>query len=306
MSERLGIYFGLDDSEYHADPALGSTDIRRLLKSGPDYWWESAHNPLKEEDDQTVAQKFGRAVHKFVLEGEVAFLGCYAPVDLSGTTKAGKVERAEIEAAGKTWLKRDDFNRILLSGQMIRANPNLSEAFSGGRSEVSVFWQRPDGIRLKCRFDYLKVRAISDLKSTRNSRGIDFVEACRRSMAEYKYEIQASHYAEGRAQIGPLHADGLVYGDCDPAWLQKVADNPDFAFVFVFWQATSAPITWACSMSPGNPVMESGRHEIEQALERYRQFVATFGLENPWILSEPVREIDAADYPAWSRVNRAA
>ena len=25
-----GIYFGLDEDEYHADPSLGSSDVRRL------------------------------------------------------------------------------------------------------------------------------------------------------------------------------------------------------------------------------------------------------------------------------------
>ena len=27
--------------EYHADPSLGSTDLKRLLRSPADYWWES-------------------------------------------------------------------------------------------------------------------------------------------------------------------------------------------------------------------------------------------------------------------------
>lgn len=299
MSERLGIFFELSDVDYHNDGALGSTDIRRLLKSGPDYFWNSPLNPLRPDDSPTPAQQFGRAVHKFVLEGERAFCAQYAPVDAAGNTKAGKAEREAVEAEGKTWLRRDDYNRILLSGQMIRANPHLGEAFSGGYSEVSVFWKRPDGLRLKSRFDYLKVRAIADLKSTRNSRGIDFVEACRRSMAEWNYPLQAEHYFEGRRAMKALWQDGLVFGDHDAEWVKKCVNSQEFAFVFVFWQSDSAPITHAFSLSPQNPILDLARREIERALERYREFEARFGLDTPWVLEEPVTELDINELPQW-------
>ena len=147
-----GVYFGLDDETYHADPALGSTDMKRLAYSPCDYWFESVHNPMRVSKEATAAQLFGRAVHKFVLEGRDLFEAHYAPTDHSGATKAGKAEREQIEAAGKTPLKREDWNRICSSGAMIRSNPYLAEAFSGGASEVSIFWKDGD-IRKKCRIE---------------------------------------------------------------------------------------------------------------------------------------------------------
>lgn len=300
-----GVYFGLGEDEYHGDPALGSTDIRKLLRSAPDYWWSSPLNPLRPADDPTPARTFGRAVHKFVLEGKAAFDRIYSPTDHPGNRKEGKAERAQIEAEGKLPIKRDDYNRILLSGQMIKANPHLAEAFANGFPEVSVFWTRKDGTRLKCRFDYLKVRAFSDLKSIRNSRGIDFVEACRRAMAEYRYEIQAEHYTEGRFAMADLVRSGAVFGTHDADWLKRATASPEFASVFVFWQADDAPITWACSLSPGNPILEAGRRDIERAIERYKEFVARFGLNEPWVLAEPVSELDINELPAWSRARAA-
>jgi hypothetical protein len=303
---RDGIHFGLNEADYHNDSALGSTDIRRLLRSAPDYWWSSSLNPLRPDTAPTPAQSFGRAVHKFVLEGRGAFEANYAPTDFPGNTKDGKAERAAIEAARKIPLKRDDYNRILLSGQMIRMNPHLSEAFANGFPEVSVFWTRADGTRCKCRFDYLKMRANTDLKSTRNSRNIDFAEACRRSLTEYRYEIQADYYNEGRAQMAGFFADGLVFGDHDREWLAKAVAVEAYAFVFVFWQAESAPITWACSLSPGNPILDAGRRDIEAAIARYREFLDRFGLEQPWVLAEPVQELDINELPRWSRAAQAA
>jgi len=69
-----GIYFGLPATEYHADPSLGSTDLKRLLRSTMDYWWQSWLNPRRElEADDTPAKRQGRALHKLVLEGRAAF-----------------------------------------------------------------------------------------------------------------------------------------------------------------------------------------------------------------------------------------
>lgn len=75
-----GIYFGLSEAEYHADPSLGSTDLKRLLRSPTDYWWGSWMNPKREpEASDTPAKKQGRALHKLVLEGRAAFHKAYTP-----------------------------------------------------------------------------------------------------------------------------------------------------------------------------------------------------------------------------------
>lgn len=293
-----GIYFNLPDDHYHADRALGSTDIRRVLRSAPDFWWHSALNPLRPADNPTPQQLFGKAVHLCILEGVTAFTANYAPTSFSGATTAGKDERKKIAAEGKTPLKRDEYDRIVVAEAMIRANPNLADAFSNGRSEVSVFWEA-DGVPMKCRFDFLKPRSIVDLKSIRNSMGIDFVECCRRRFADGRYDIQAEHYREGRMQMRGLLQAGKVHGPHDPKWLERVAGNPEFAFVFVFWQAEDAPITWSCSLSPGNPILETGRRDIEYALKRYREFMQKFGPDTAWVLADPVTEIDINELPAW-------
>ena len=70
---RRGVYFDLDEDDYHGDPALGSTDLRRLLASGPDYWWGSPLNPNAPERTSSPQQERGRALHKLVLEGNQAF-----------------------------------------------------------------------------------------------------------------------------------------------------------------------------------------------------------------------------------------
>lgn len=73
----LGVHFGLPDVDYHSDPALGSTDIKKLLASPADYYWESQWNPLREERHETASQVWGSAFHKLILEGRPAFERAY-------------------------------------------------------------------------------------------------------------------------------------------------------------------------------------------------------------------------------------
>ncbi|MCW5695834.1 MAG: PD-(D/E)XK nuclease-like domain-containing protein [Bauldia sp.] len=293
-----GVYFGLDENTYHRSPWLGSTDIRRLRRSAPDFWWHSWMNPARPEDRPTEALIFGRAVHRRVLEGAAAFERRYAPAEYPGNIKAGKDERAEIEASGRIALRRADYDRISIAGSMIALNPNLADAFSGGAAEVSVFWHQ-DGVPMKCRFDYLKLRAIADLKSIRNSREIDFVEACKRRAGDSRFDIQARHYSNGRRAMGALVRDGRVAGEHDADWLSRVISVTAFAFVFVFWQAEDAPITWAYQLSPENPILTKGQDAIDRAVERFRSFSERFGPDEAWVLAEPINEMDESDLPPW-------
>jgi hypothetical protein len=293
-----GIYIGLPEAIYHRSPALGSSDVRRILVSAPDYWWHSPMNPLRPADDPTPAMKFGRAVHKCVLEGTAAFTQLYAPCDYPGNIKAGIEERKRILADLREPIKRDEWDQIMLAHAMISKNPYLAEAFTGGVSEVSIFWEQ-DGILFKCRHDYMKIRATTDLKSIRNSRGIDFVKCCQNRFAEARYDIQAQHYMHGRSQMKRLYEAGLVFGDCDPDWLKRAATTKEFAFVYVYWQADGAPITWSMTLSPGNPILDIGRQHIEVALNRYKMFMERFGTDQAWVLADPPQELDLNDLPAW-------
>jgi hypothetical protein len=305
-----------------------------LRRSAPDYWHHSVRNPSRPSVEPTPAQTYGRAIHLRVLEGDDKFRARYerAPdpeglltsdadvgnwltghgVNKLPRSKAEKIVQAigidpqvrilsEFERraadAGRELLKREDYDRIIVASDLITQNPHLATAFSNGHPEVSVFWDRPDRVRCKARFDFLKTRGIGDLKSMRNPLGLDFVDACRRAIANYRYDIQAALYLEGRRQIPQLLDN--VQGDHDDDWLAQVANTEEFGFVFVFFQAEDAPISWACSLSPGNPVLEIGRMSIEHAIERYKDFAQRFAPDEPWTLSEPVEELTVDQLPGY-------
>lgn len=336
-----GIYVTLPEEVYHADPALGSTSLKSLVDNAPDYWWDSWMNPAREPETETPAKLFGRAVHKCVLEGKAAFQAEYAPVPTPdeyqgclrtadeiraflkengkpvGGDKKALVERASelaecpvifdkvlesFEQEKRKPLKRDDYNRILAASAFIRANGNLGSAFEGGYPEVSVFWTA-DGVRFKARFDYLKMRAISDLKSIRNPLNKPFVRACQERIAGLDYTISAEHYMEGRRQMSRLIKAGAVFNAPDDRdfmpWLIQVAGNQEYAFLLVFWQAEGAPISTGFVLSPGNPLLAYARTNISKAVHNYRRFMEHFGPSRPWVPTTDLSELDETDLPVW-------
>lgn len=69
----VGVYLGLPSDEYHADPALGSGDLRLLAANPTEFHYYWPGNPSAAESRDTEALTFGRALHLMVLEGKRAF-----------------------------------------------------------------------------------------------------------------------------------------------------------------------------------------------------------------------------------------
>lgn len=338
-----GLYFGLPEDQYFADPALGSSDLKRLATGPAEYWFGSRLNPDREPQETTPAQLLGKAVHRLVLEGEQSFAAAFERYpegddllrtadDLAAWLKARNVKPlalkarrisqildgcelagedpprildvilAEAEADGRAVLKGPDFDRIRAAAGSVLANPHLAQSFTGGASEVSLFWtDEVDGepVRRKARFDYLKPRAIVDLKSISTSRRGRFPALCRRALAEWDYPVQAAAYLQARARLPEMVAAGRVFGDHDPAWLARVAAAEAYAFVFVFWATGAAPLTWGCALSPGNPVLDVAETTVRDALWTYVAARRAHGLDRPWVEHEPLDEIDLDHLPRW-------
>lgn len=303
----IGIHFGLDEDTYHADSSLGSSDVRNLRLSAPDFWWNSGMNPNRDDDDNdsTPAKVRGKAMHKLVLEGEPAFDKIYlripkpdadmTPAEKGAVTKAAN---AKAKAMGKVALTAKDYDRVAIAAAMITKNPALKTVFQNGTSEVSVFWVQ-DGVRCKARFDYLKAGGIGDLKSITNMKKIEFRRACRESIANYRYDMQAAHYLNGRAAMRKLFADGMVYGKHDADLLKKVMAAKSYGFQFVFFQTDKAPVTWSTILSPANPMLEVANRDVTFALEAYQAFMKEFGPNNVWLLLDEPQELEIEAMPAW-------
>jgi hypothetical protein len=331
------VYFGLDEDKYHADPALGSSNIRDLLIDPSVYWWKSNMNPLEEEESEPSAALIkGSAFHKLVLEGEEAFDAEYIrginlkehpgalntnddlkkwlkdkKREVSGK-KADLIQRVHsinpkvqiidvmqkaLEDTGKTILPWKSYDEVVVSSAMITRNPNLAKSFVGGQPEVSVFWTE-GGVRCKCRFDYLKVRVVPDLKSFTNIMDKPIQVAVNQAIWGKRYDIQASHYLNGRARLADLVADGAVFGDFDPDWIKKVAAAKTYTFVWVFYQSTGAPLTHSVQFDRGTMMDQVAQAEIQRATNLYRENLEKFGTDM-WIRQEDIHVMTDSDVPTW-------
>lgn len=302
-----GIYFGLPDKQkYHDDPALGSGDIRRLLKGVAPFYYESKFNPWRPKDKVTDSKIEGSAIHKIVLEGIDAFGQIYvrrpndpegaSPAEKSATTKATKARLRE----GQFMLHGDVHDRTLLVGAAIASNPHLASAFQNGMPEVAVFWteEGDDGgepVRCKALIDYLKIRGNGDIKTIANHLDLEFTLACRRTIRYSRLPIQGALYWRGRSRFREFLENGQVHGGVDMDWLKKVAETNmlDVGWQWVFYQREGAPEVWSKQMtpSPRNPIWVRAQQDVDEAILRYQQAFAEFGPDKPWVIHEPVSEL---------------
>lgn len=301
-----GIFFGMPADEYHADPALGSSNIKQLRRNPSSYWWESWMNPARPPDRDTPSRLIGRALHTLVFDGEAAFDKAYCrgpdydeemtPYEKGLRTKGAKHKALE---EGRALVPANAYDRVLIAGAMISQNPELAKVFVGGMAEVSVFYEMAvDGERVRCkaRFDYLKARGIGDLKSIANQYDNDFRAACRYAIRNYRYEVQAQYYLGARRRVAQFVRDGAVHGDHDPAWLKRVAAAQTFGWQWVFFQTEGAPVTWSYVLSPDNPICEVAQRDIDHALNAYVENLRRYG-EGMWLLVEKPQELAIEELP---------
>lgn len=297
-----GVYFGLPEDNYHADIGLGSGDIRSVAVSPADFWYGGKLNP-DWKPTTTDAQAAGTAVHKIVLEGRAEFEKRYGMTDdTPWNIKAGKTQKEAVEAAGKHAIKWTDWKRYLSISKIIESDPELSGAFTNDvlGTEVSIFWVDPaSGIKLKCRIDGLKPFASVDLKYISNQYGKPFRLCCLDFITSYDSIVQAALYSQGRKASADLpitfcRPEKAV--DIDK--VRRALRREEIAWVWIFVQATGAPLVKGFKMSPGNEMFEDGQNVIDQGIKNYIEFMGRLGPETPWLTSEPLEEIQASDMPS--------
>lgn len=330
-----GIYFGLPDEAYHAVPALSNSGIKHLRTSTLDYWVRSFMNPDYEPEESPFMEA-GKAYHRRILEGRERFYESYAaqldPLDypealrtvddikarlkeldlkVSGR-KDELVERlllADPEAqvwdelvadhkgdnAGKTLLSHELITKIEKAARMIECHPELSKCFRGGHPEVSVFWE-DDDVPMKARVDYLKPRAIIDLKTFGNQYGKPIDEAVATAVANERYHIQAAVYTEAVERAKGLIVKGAVHGLDDQAWLRSLVENEQ-QFVFVFQQTGVAPVARG-KVFPRMSAYDIGKICMTEAIQIFRECREVWG-EDPWIDKTPITTFDDAEFPAY-------
>lgn len=213
---RAGIFHNEAPETYYQrrlDEASAS-GLKQMLRSPAHFkhWCEHPDN-----DKQSPALTFGRAMHCAVLEPDV-FARTYMilPADAQQRPTAAmlgaKKRSPESEArcawwaawdadnAGKIMLSSSDYDRVQGMAESARAHPIARGLLAGGDREVTFRWQDEEtGIDSKSRVDLSAPgEFLMDLKTCRDASPEGFA----RAVASYGYALQADHYLRGAQANG--------------------------------------------------------------------------------------------------------
>ena len=237
------IHFDMPYAEYRAHQALGSTDLKNILRSPAHF----RHARLNQKSSKAL--DFGRAVHSYLLERDT-FFNVFAVEPEGLLNKAKNPWKAEwdkfkamCKEENKTVLAQEDWHAVKGIAHSIKTHKWASKIMERSRFEVSAF-----NDKLKARADILSDAFIFDLKTCLDIR--EFL----RDIQKHQYYMQGADYHDVFQS-----ADGRYrkFG-----WIACEKEAPFCIKVFV----------------ANEDMIEMGRREYKAALEIYERCVAN----NEW------------------------
>jgi len=180
-----------------------------------------------EDTPRTDAMKFGSAYHAWVLEGDT-FWDHYAmkPEGLKKPTEAQLKAKKPAEKTvnqieewnkftasiqGKEVIKAEDLEKLRNMRQVLEADPYASKLLfiNTKYTEIAMFWKDPlTNVSCKAKADLIRNNGVMvDLKTTEDASPEGFM----RSVAKYRYHVQAASYSGGYRQITGEHSRGFIF-----------------------------------------------------------------------------------------------
>lgn len=208
MKNETCILPDLPSGSYHSHPSISKHSLDKIHRA-PALWKYEKSNP----PDPTPAMRWGTLIHTVILEPErFAATTCIAP-EINRRTNAGKAEWDAFcaENEGKEVLAAEEIFELEAIRDSVNAHPAAQRALSGSgnRIEASLFWESASGVACRARPDLIhRAGIIVDIKSTEDASPYTFA----RSVAKFRYHVQAAFYCDGLATIeGPDAAKGFAF-----------------------------------------------------------------------------------------------
>ena len=212
-----GIYDGIPEPDYHADPvpagSLSQSGAKTILRAPALYRWQRDHPVHKDVFD------FGTAAHAKVL-------GKGAPVVVldfpTWQTNAAKAARDEARAKGETPLLVKDALIVDEMATALLEHRLASMLLAKGEPEVSAFAPDPaTGVMRRGRVDWLSRHVITDYKTAATADPAAFG----RSAAAYGYHMQAAWYLDLFRDLGAdVEAFAFIVQEKEPPYLVEVIE----------------------------------------------------------------------------------
>lgn len=202
----------MDNAAYHAHSAISKSHLDLIARS-PLHYWARYLDPDRVAPEPSQQMRLGTALHTHVLElsrwdEEIAV----APA-INRLTKAGKEEWAAFvsAAAGKTVITADDAAQVMAMGRAVMRHPAAAMLLGlPGKAETTHMWtDAATGLECKCRPDWLTddCSIVVDLKTTKAAS----IQGFKRSIADYRYHVQAGWYLHGIEQATGKRPDQFIF-----------------------------------------------------------------------------------------------
>ena len=175
----------LSNDEYHAHPAISSSDVKAVLTSSVWHWKNKGHT------EPTPAMQMGTAVHDMALEGGKNTIR--GPENRRGN--AWKEADADAKAKGKLLMVEKEYDMAERISQSLYADEVCAKQLnaSDAKIEHSLFATCPTtGLELRCRPDLYNPtdRVMADVKKTTTASPDGFM----REVYKYRYDVQSCFY----------------------------------------------------------------------------------------------------------------
>lgn len=242
-----GVYSGISLDEYHSDVvmadgsfAVSSSNLRTAWKHSMAHMFaEWAHNPKREATKETKWMRFGRTAHHLFL-GEDDFKNQFVMEPATYRDKKTAAElpwhngahfckawHAEMAAAGRTVLKREEIEKVEPMVASLRLNPLVAAGGLNGLVEHSIIVQdKETGLWIKVRPDVIPNDGeYVDLKITSDVNDL----AVMSSIGSFGYHMQGGLIWEACEQLEMLFKSFtlLMVEDSAPFCVREVPVHDD-------------------------------------------------------------------------------
>lgn len=298
----LGVYFDLDETEYHLDGALSSTGVRLLKKSPLKYWYASVLNPSY---DPEPLMKYGDNLFKAGKTkdarriGRIHHLALFEPEKYEANYFIAEVGKWVV---GKKHVTAAEGRDIGMATSVIRTNPRMNRMLSGGFGEVSIFFDYC-GVVFRARIDYINVINgqiwLVDYKTVKD---VDMLDL-RWSIRRFEYDIQAALYREAvrwlQYALVENEVEALIQDDVTEEkinFLKSIAAATDIHWINLFQERTK-PYAFAPKRLTA-PVLDAALPEIQQAAPVYSNYLQKYGISMwPSNASDKIEDVFLDDLP---------